>query len=437
MHIKKINPMIREKIIVIFVLFFWLSSVCLSGMPGSLQEYTDSEKPKIPSVYIDCVACDLNYIQNQINFVKHVRSENDAQVVINITSEKTETGGVVYTIRFRGCAEFQSDDDIIKYNSETDVWEELKTGLVDTLKMGLMRYVGKCAVSERISINFLNQVKPTDVEDKWDFWVFSLSANTFFNGEKIYKSGSIYGSISASRVTPELKISLSGSGSYNKDTYSLEDYEIESTSDSKYLNGLIVKSINEHWSIGGYFSVMTSTYSNLDLRINPAPAVEYNFFPYSESTKKQLRLLYRLGYISANYTEETIYEKTYENLWNESLAAILELNQKWGTISTSIEGAHYFHDFNRYRVEFETEISFRLIKGLNLNFDLNYSRMHDQLSLPRQGASYEEILLRRKELATTYDYFISFGLSYSFGSTQSNVVNPRFGSGGTSISISY
>ena len=429
--------MIREKIIVIFVLFFWLSSVCLSGIPGSHQEYTDIEKPEIPSVYIDCTECDLSYIQEQITFIKQVQSENEAQVVINITSQKTETGGVEYTIRFRGCAEFQSDDDIIKYNSETDVWEELKTGLVDTLKMGLMRYVGKCAVSERISINFLNQVKPTDVEDKWDFWVFSLSANTFFNGEKIYKSGSIYGSISASRVTPELKISLSGSGSYNKDTYSLEDYEIESTSDSKYLNGLIVKSINEHWSIGGYFSVMTSTYSNLDLRINPAPAVEYNFFPYSESTKKQLRLLYRLGYISANYTEETIYEKTYENLWNESLAAILELNQKWGTISTSIEGAHYFHDFNRYRVEFETEISFRLIKGLNLNFDLNYSRMHDQLSLPRQGASYEEILLRRKELATTYDYFISFGLSYSFGSTQSNVVNPRFGSGGTSISISY
>ncbi|HDT11398.1 MAG TPA: hypothetical protein ENN58_01525 [bacterium] len=175
----------------------------------------------------------------------------------------------------------------------------------------------------------------------------------------------------------------------------------------------------------------------MDLRINPAPAVEYNFFPYSESTKKQLRLLYRLGYITANYTEETIYEKTHENLWNESLSATLELNQKWGTVSTSVEGAHYFHDFNKYRVVFETDISFRLLKGLNLNFDLYYSLLHDQLSLPRKGASYEEILLRRKELATTYTYYISFGLSYSFGSTQSNVVNPRFGSGGTSIMVSY
>ena len=437
MNINIAKTNIQKKSTVVLMFFFLLCSVCLYGIPGSMQESSNSEKPETPTVFIDCTDCDLDYIQEQIKFVSYASSENEAQININITSKKTEAGGLKYTIKFRGCAQFQGDDDIITYNTEKEVWDEVKSGLVETLKMGLMRYVGKCTVSEKISVNFMDQVEPTAVEDKWDFWVFSLSANSFFDGEKVYKSGSIYGSIAASRVTPELKISLSGSGSYYKNTYSLDDYEIESTSDSKYLNGLIVKSINEHWSIGGYFSVVTSTYSNLDLLINPAPAVEYNFFPYSESTKKQFRLLYRLGYISANYAEETIYEKTYQNLWNESLNATLELNQKWGTISTSIEGSHYFHDFNKYRVRFETEVSFRLIKGLNLNFDLNYSRMHDQLSLPRQGATFEEILLRRKELATTYDYFISFGLSYSFGSTQSNVVNPRFGSGGTSISISY
>ena len=423
--------------IIFCLLIFSMGTSPFFGITGIIQETESKAKKEAPSVFINCADCDLDFIQNQIKFVNHVQSEKDAQVIINIISKELERSGVEYTIKFHGCAQFEGDDDIIKYSSETNAWEELKTGLVETLKMGLMRYAGKCFVAERISVNFMDQVEPTDVEDKWDFWVFSLSANTFLNGEKVYKSGSLYGTISASRVTPELKINFSGGGSYNKNIFSLDDYEIESTSDSKNLKGLIVKSINEHWSIGGYFSVVTSTYSNIDLRINPAPAVEYNFFPYSESTKKQLRLLYRLGYITANYTEETIYEKTHENLWNESLSATLELNQKWGTVSTSVEGAHYFHDFNKYRVVFETDISFRLLKGLNLNFDLYYSLLHDQLSLPRKGASYEEILLRRKELATTYTYYISFGLSYSFGSTQSNVVNPRFGSGGTSIMVSY
>jgi hypothetical protein len=68
---------------------------------------------------------------------------------------------------------------------------------------------------------------------------------------------------------------------------------------------------------------------------------------------------------------------------------------------------------------------------------MNYSRIRDQLSLMRGDATLEEILLRRKEISTTYRYFISVGLSYTFGSTRSKVVNPRFGSGGSGISISF
>ncbi|MBI5325982.1 MAG: hypothetical protein HZB41_12040, partial [Ignavibacteriae bacterium] len=55
-----------------------------------------------------------------------------------------------------------------------------------------------------------------------------------------------------------------------------------------------------------------------------------------------------------------------------------------------------------------------------------FSMIHDQLYLPKEGATLEEILLRRKALETTYSYFVSFGLSYTFGSVYSNVVNPRF-----------
>ena len=39
----------------------------------------------------------------------------------------------------------------------------------------------------------------------------------------------------------------------------------------------------------------------------------------------------------------------------------------------------------------------------------------------------EEILLRQRELATSFQYFVSLGVSYTFGSIFSNVVNPRFG----------
>jgi hypothetical protein len=300
-----------------------------------------------------------------------------------------------------------------------------------------MRYVGKTPVSDRVSISFMDKVEPTDVEDKWNFWVFSISGDTFLNGEESYKSGMLSGSFSANRVTPELKIRMSLSAFFDNSEFKFDDEVIESDSDSQTFSGLIVKSISEHWSVGGFLSASSSTYSNTELRLNPAPAIEYNVFPYSESTTHQLRFLYRLNFISARYREETVYEKTYENLWQQSLEIAFEVKKKWGTASASIVGSHYFHDFGLNRIQLNGELSLRLIRGLNFNIYGRYSRIRDQLSLPRGELTIEEVLLRQKQLATGYTYSMSVGLSFTFGSLKSNVVNPRFGTGGRSISISF
>jgi len=63
-----------------------------------------------------------------------------------------------------------------------------------------------------------------------------------------------------------------------------------------------------------------------------------------------------------------------------------------------------------------------------LSFDLSggISLVHDQINLPKKGASYEEILTRQRQLESQYDYWLSGGLSFSFGSIFNNVVNPRF-----------
>jgi len=46
------------------------------------------------------------------------------------------------------------------------------------------------------------------------------------------------------------------------------------------------------------------------------------------------------------------------------------------------------------------------------------------------------VLLRLRELETQFEYFTSFGLTYTFGSIYNNVVNPRFGnSGGGGMTI--
>ena len=48
------------------------------------------------------------------------------------------------------------------------------------------------------------------------------------------------------------------------------------------------------------------------------------------------------------------------------------------------------------------------------------------IHFPLNGATYEEIILRQKELESNYFYYMSFGLSYTFGSMKNNVVTPIF-----------
>jgi hypothetical protein len=425
------------KAIFLLVVFF----PCFLCVPYALSqaEQTDIDalKKSAPKVYIDCGSCDIDYIRTEITFVNYVRDRKEAQIHVLITTQRTASGGIEYTLAFIGQHEFQGIDDTQKYfSNKTDTDDEIRLGLVKALKMGLMGYVAKTPISSKISISYAEEVKPKPVVDKWKNWVFSLSGRGYFNGEKSYNYQSISGSFTASRVTPELKISMSLSGYYYRNQY--PDEGLTSTSESYDLSNMLVKSLNDHWSVGGFLEAYSSTYQNIKFALSSAPAIEYNFFPYSQSTRRQLRFLYKIGFNSYRYREETIYLETHENRWNESLSATLTLKEKWGSISTTLQGSHYFYDFKKNRLSLYSTLSLQLYKGLNFFIFGGGSRIHDQLYLAMTGASYEDILLRRRALATSYSYYLSVGLSYTFGSIFTNVVNPRFGStssGGISISM--
>ena len=123
-----------------------------------------------------------------------------------------------------------------------------------------------------------------------------------------------------------------------------------------------------------------------------------------------------------------MFGKYADNLFKNDLTVTVDIKQPWGTISTSIEGSHYFNDFKKNRLQVFGQLSLSLFEGMSVNLFGSVSMIHDQLSLPMGGATPDEILLRQKELATQYSYFASIGLSYTFGSIYNNIVNPRFGS---------
>jgi len=221
----------------------------------------------------------------------------------------------------------------------------------------------------------------------------------------------------------------------NLDYFHIDDQIIKSVNNGQSFNSLIVRSLSDHWSTGGSLEVESSTFNNYKLKITAMPGIEYDIFPYSESTRRQLRLLYRGGYIYQSYMDTTIYNKLEEHLWGQRLSAAYQVLQKWGSIDVSVDWFNYLHDWSKNNLSLNGSFSVRIAKGLNIQMGGGASLIHDQLSLVKGGATREEILLKRKVLATQYMYFTYFGLSYTFGSIYNNVVNPRFGgsSGGMTI----
>lgn len=393
----------------------------------------------IPNVFLDCFLCDENYIKTEVTYINYVRDRSVADVFILVTTLPTAAAGAEYTLTFYGQNRFNGLNDTLVFISKpNESPDNVREKLTHYIKLGLSRYVAKTSLGEYLYVNYNKPAVAPTIVDKWKNWVFSIYANSNFNGEKSYKSFYWMGGFSVSRITHEWKIQNTLSVSYNESEY---DYEIV-----KFLNvfrgyefeSMLVNSLSEHTSTGGFFEVASSTFENNKFSFSVSPAFEYNFFPYKEFTRKQLRLMYKITYRYIQYHEETLYDKNLENLFRNSISLTFDSQQPWGSISTSVAVSTYFHDFKKRRLTFYSNLNLRIFEGLSLNLYAGYSRINDQLSIPKAGATPEEVLLRRKQLATNFSYYGYVGLSYTFGSIYQNIVNPRFGgTGSRMIYISY
>ena len=104
--------------------------------------------------------------------------------------------------------------------------------------------------------------------------------------------------------------------------------------------------------------------------------------------------------------------------------------QPWGNASVRLSGSTYLHDTSLNNISLRGNLSFRIVRGLDLNVGASYSRVRDQIFLSGRDLTDEERLLELQTQATDYRASINFGLSYQFGSIFNNVVNNRFPGGG-------
>jgi hypothetical protein len=399
------------------------------------QNQADTLRKGAPKIFIDCENCDMNYTRLQIPYVNYVRDVKEAQVYVLVTSQDAGSGGTQFTITFQGQREFIGMNDTLVYTSNPDETEtiirEKKTNL---MKMGLMRYVARTPVFSEIEITHNSELVQEQVIDKWNNWVFELSIEPVFQSEEANKQVFLRNSINISKVTEDIKLQVEMDQFYSREKF-IEYVNTDSAKTETYitneriLDNLFVRSLGDHWSAGFKLALGSSTVENYEFATEVLPSIEYDIYPYSEATHRQLRILYGAGIRYNKYIESSVYNKTKETLYKQALNIAFQVQKKWGSINLSLEGSNYLHDFSKNRIELNTEITLRIFKGLSLRVDGGVAHITDQINLRKGNISEAERLLKLTEIATKYRLEGGIEITYTFGSIYNNIVNPRFGGG--------
>ncbi len=414
-----------------------LRAVCLASLivvPGAAaaaRPATDPAREDALRVFLDCNSCDFDYLRREIPFVNYVRDRKDAELHILVTTQFTASGGVEYTFRFIGLGRFEHIDDELKYTAaQTSTGDERRRGYTEVLKLGLVRYVTSTTAADRLRLVYRpenTKAATPQPHDPWNFWSFRIRGNGAVNGEASSKSHNLAASTIANRTTENWKINISSFMNFHTNQFKLSDgTTLTDDSHDHSVGGLVVKSLGDHWSLAGRGRMASTTFLNQDRAYRVASGLEYSVFPYAESSRRELTAQFTTGVNHFKYLETTIYGKERETVADGTLIGSLDVRQPWGSSGLSIEGATYFHDLERHRFVLNGDIDIRLFKGFSLTMDGSVSRIHDQLYLRAGEATDEEILLRRRQLATNYRYRFSVGASYTFGSIFNNIVNTRF-----------
>jgi hypothetical protein len=258
--------------------------------------------------------------------------------------------------------------------------------------------------------------------------VFELGVDGSLEGQSQESNYSLGGSIEANRVSERLKVNIELDADYDHDRFELDDgTDVVNTSERYTADVLAVWSLSEHWSLGGTTVADRSTFLNRDLAVSAGPSIEFNVFPYRESTRRQLTIRYTAELAAFNYELETVESQLSEVLGLHRLLIGIEVTQPWGEIFGSVEGIQYFHDLATHRINTELRLEYRLFRGFDFEVFAEFARIKDQFYLPKEGLTEQEVLLRRRQRETDFQFDIGIGLSYRFGSSFANVVNPRMG----------
>ena len=398
----------------------------------SITQLFAQDKPKL---FINCqqARCFETYLLTELSYFIFTRDQAQSDIQILITDQGNASGGRNYHLNFIGQNGMEGQSKLIEFVTDQNDTESIARGKVlNNINQGLIYLLGKTEVAKDMMVSFpkgsttpkvANAEEP---KDPWNNWIFGIGGSGRFDGESNKKEIRFDGNIRGGRTTEKSKYSFYTYANQKTNSVTLDGENEIAKVNSYGFNTVFVTTFAKNWSIGGLMKGFHSIYSNIDFSGSLAPAIEVSIFPIEDFNKEQFRWIYQAGYRRLDYLERTIFNKTLESKPYHQLTSILGYTKPWGNFSAELNGYQYLDDPGKYRVSMELELSLRVTQGVSLRFYGSGSQIKNQISLAQTAFSNEEILLGGQQLPTSFDYYTSFGLNFTFGSVNNSIVNPRF-----------
>lgn len=399
-------------------------------------------------VFLDCQGgvrgCDRQFFVQEMGFVNWVRDRFDSDVHLLLTSLNAGNGGRQITVNFLGQKGYAGKmDTLVVSTLPNDADDVVRRELLRTFQLGLAPYVARTPIASRLRLTLANgfvapTINPRAVKDRWNLWLYRVDGNVNASGEQLVRTTNLSSTLSAARTTDKWKINVGATGSYNERDFKVfqtnrtnpalrDTVSVVVLQRAANANALFGRTINAHWTAGVKIAGGFSEVLNQKLNVRVSPAIEYNYFPWSEATRRQLTALYYVGPNYYQYYGRTVFDEVEETRFNHTLLLALTQRQKWGNTNLTLEGSQYLHDPNRNHVTLSGFVDLRLGRGFSLNFRGSASRVRDQIYIAANAQSERDILTQRQQLQTNFRYNMNVGIGYTFGSIYNTVVNQRFG----------
>jgi len=417
----------KQIFLLMTVIFAYYSVISQTGEAGQ-----ESFREQALKVYLDCNFCDIEYFKTNFTLVNYVTDRFEADVYILVTAMITGSGGTEYSMVLRGLRKYKAMGDTLAFDLDANATEDLqRAALLRHVQLGLVPFLMKTPFGSRLNLIYDDSGMDEVVEDKWKNWTFSVGADLSLNNQKTFKAYGFFSNLYVGKITNEIKFESSTVFFFDESKYELyeEDSLVYSSFSSQRTfqnSNLFVKSLGDHFGLGGVMEYQKNESLNIKNQIILGPAIEYNIFDYADATRKQCRFLYGMTYQYSEYNEMTIYDKLEDHLFTQDFKILFSYVDSWGAVDASLLGSSQLSDFSKYALGARTSASLYLGRGLSLNMSAGFSYIQNQVGLIKDAATPEDLLIGQREMESDYNYNFSAGFTFRFGSTLNNVVNPRF-----------